>query len=175
MKSRFYLALGLLILVAITASNVMSQEDIDTDVGVLPNGNLMPDYVSQFPEQGKAIVWIFTPASRYNSNCHAVVFSYVSALASPGGLSEYADSRVRDYANSTYPCDIQRLTVTARLWTNSVLRSTSIANRYNSADALATASSSIDSCSTSNKLGRGDHEFQQGASVYAYTTEDTSC
>jgi hypothetical protein len=40
---------------------------------------------------------------------------------------------------------------------------------------LAVATTTSHTCSTSNKMGHGDHEFEQGAATYTYQTQDSNC
>ena len=177
---KIYLSLVISLLFLSLGNIISAQEDIianPSDPGVLPNGDLAPDYRQQYPSSGSTLVIL--PNSGRSLMCEAIVYNRWLSLLSTGGIFSYAESNVRSDADPAYPCDIDRIGVRTRIWVNGGLKADSaMAYYYNSADAVtfSTASGHY-SCNDSsiNILSRGNHEFKAGATDVSYVTEATDC
>jgi hypothetical protein len=179
MKYRFcLLVVGTLVLLF---SGLVSAQDNgnrgrNNDPGVLPNGNLDPNYTQRFPSEGSTTINLGNGDVTTLASCNTITFYYTSSMFSIGGLNANATSYVRDSGDFNYPCDISRVGARVRLWVGGLSRGDStMLYAYNSADKSVAVSSASHNCASANKLVRGNHEFRQGVSNFAYVTETTGC
>ncbi|GEM_PF-915680 len=170
------LSIFVFFLVATTLVSAQDIQDIPTDPGVLANGDLDPSYRQQYPSQGSATITNPNSSDMFRGgNCQTIRFLYSSGLSFMNGTQFHsAQSSSVDGQSYAY-CNIQRIGTRARLWISGNLQNDSgVVNVYNNSFGTASASSPQIACQSSS-FGRGNHEFQQGVSLFTYVTEDSVC
>lgn len=158
----------------------------NADPGVLPNGDLNPGYTSVFSENNTMTLNLNRgPAGDVSiaSGCQTVTLSsnvdILRGYVNQPYARTQATSAVRDNSSGT-PCDISRVGARARLWEWGTWKGdTGMLNSYNSADQVSTTDGSnyaVGHCETffpddDGLLGRGNHEYVVGTTLYTHTTE----